>query len=561
MIDHVGDRIWTKLAPLDVPSHLALGIYDLLAARIRRSHAGVAAAISSEHPHLAERIDRVLEAAPQVLSFGAAYQWVTSLHIAMRSDDVTTFDRLGHDFVRFECAAAILSRSDFDGAWAPSFTAGHGPAATIAIPLVGAFETDSTKLRVRNGELEGKLRSGARTGGIRVEAFEENYRLPRSKSLFELEVPGYWEQAHDEIVAAKELGDRLVPGLFDRYLTDVVPLVRHGNISNAGTDEAAPFVVYSSFGRNPLDLVACFAHEEAHALINCADKLLGGILPDTGDRMPVPWKPGMLRSLSNVIHGLISFGRAAQVRGRAMLLGLADPHNDEARERESRWVRDVTDQLLDGVLGELPDDLAAWMLTNVEALEPSLPQPKALETPAGSHDPASVFPWTLIAAPETVSAVTEQYASLSFGPWQRGSGDYHHQDRMDVDPSGDRRLGELLVKTLPEVIHRHFGERVELTETKAHRLRPGDSIGTHTDHQDREGYFRAVIGASALPTDGGHLRLCDQDERPVVALPLRHGDTLVFKIENPCFHDVTELRSDAFRYTIVATYRAYPDRK
>src|SRR5262249_7578536 len=159
-------------------------------------------------------------------------------------------------------------------------------------------------------------------------------RSPRSMAEFGLEEPARAtsQRCAEELAAARDLADRLVPGLFDRYITDVVPLGAEPGLAHAGTDDAAPWTVYLSFGREPADLIAALAHEESHALVQTLVKLVPDLLPDSEIEMPVPWKPGARRSLSGVLHGLIAFGRAATVRSRAARAGHDSPANAEALE-------------------------------------------------------------------------------------------------------------------------------------------------------------------------------------------------------------------------------------
>lgn len=543
-----GDPIWMSLAPLDVDPGTATGIYDLLSAKIRATCSRTADSLDSAFPEVSSRIRAVLSSAPQVLSYGAAYQWVTRLHHAVSADDLALFDELLADFARFECAAAIMSRSDYDGL---------NPGSTrLVVPLIGAFQLEGSACRVRDGRLEGTPIGPPRVGGIRVEAFETKYRLARSMSQFNLDEIGRWEPAHQELTSVRDLGDLLVPGLFDRYLTDVVPLDRDGPISHAGTDEAAPFVVYSSFQRDPVDMIACLAHEEAHGLINSADKVLGlKVLPDSDYKMPVPWKPGMMRSLSDVMHGLISFGRAAHVRTRAVAAGLGSPDIEEARLREIGWVTDVTKQLCDGILGPIPPWLRDWMQTNLGSWDIPVPVRDACKVIGRGGAADAMFGWILLSGDDSKRAATDVYSELSVGSWDRGSGDFHEQDRTDLDAPAHPFLNAFMSQTLPAVLQTEFGESVTLVALKAHRIRRGDRIAVHSDDGGDNIAFRAVLGASPVPTDGGLLRLCDTSRRPVVAVPLRFGDCVVMQTDRPCYHDVTELRSDSFRYTVVASFR------
>jgi hypothetical protein len=543
-----GDPIWMKLAPLDVDPAQATGIYDLLSAKVRATCLRTAASLRSAFPEASARIEAVLASAPQVLSYGAAYQWVTRLHHAVSTDDLALFDELFVDFGRFECAAAILSRRDYDGC--------TNGSTRMVVPLVGTFDLGVSAFRVRDGVLDGASVGPPRLGGLRIEAFESKYRLARSMSQFNLDEVGRWEAGHRELTEVRELGERLVPGLFERYLTDVVPLCWDGRISHAGTDEAAPFVVYSSFERDPVDMIACLAHEEAHGLINSADKIMGfKVLPDTDDKMPVPWKPGMMRSLSDVMHGLISFGRAAQVRTRAAAAGFGDPNNEEARLREIGWVTDVTGQLCDGILGPIAPWLRAWMQTNLGSWDIPVPALDAGKVIARDGSSDVVFPWLLWAGGQSTRSATDAYAELSVGAWDRGCGDFSDQDRADLDAKEHPSLNAFVSQTLPAVISDEFGDSVTLAALKAHRIRRGDRIAAHSDDGAGDIAYRAVLGASPVPTDGGMLRLCDAAQQPVVAMPLRFGDCLVMNTERPCHHDVTELRSDTFRYTVVASYR------
>src|SRR3546814_7592493 len=55
--------------------------------------------------------------------------------------------------------------------------------------------------------------------------------------------------------------------------------------------------------------------------------LFRSLLPDSDLEMSVPWKPGVKRTLSGVLHGLIAFGRAATVRSRAEQSGHSSAAN------------------------------------------------------------------------------------------------------------------------------------------------------------------------------------------------------------------------------------------
>ncbi|MBR7194299.1 MULTISPECIES: 2OG-Fe(II) oxygenase [unclassified Gordonia (in: high G+C Gram-positive bacteria)] len=562
--DRASDDIWTELADLDVRPERALGVLDLLSGRIRGSFRTLAQSLEVPFPELSRTIFEVLEMAPHVVGYGAGYIWMTSVHSAIRVDDTNRFEELAADFERFRAAAAVLSGSSYvaDGFRTDLLSRGAEGGPVVSLPSIGAFELNSDSgLRIESGIVHGEYRSGPRTGGLRVDAFESAYRLPRSKSLFDLAPEGCWETAHEEIIAAADMAHQLVPTLMDRYQADVVPLKRGEHTSNAGTDEAAPFVLYSSFRRTPVDLVACLAHEEAHALMNAAEKILGGVLPESELTMPVPWKPGVTRTLSDVIHGLISFGRAAQVRGRALSLGVSDEQNEEARERESRWVREVTAGLENGVLGPLSDELRSWLGQNVERLEPAPPEARdGRDVVAVAGDSTDACPWVLYRSTGTRNAAAEQYPELSQGEWLRGSGAFGDQDRRDLEVVVKSRLDTVLTQEIPELIQSRFGTNVVLEAVKAHRLREGDSIRNHSDHDDRAGSsstgsYRAVLGCTVAPTAGGELRFTDGDREAFVGLPLRFGDALIMNIDVPGGHEVTKVSSNTFRYTIIATYR------
>lgn len=551
-----GDPIWMELAALDVSPRRALAVHDVLSMKIRQTNSGLADSLKVAFPMESERITAVLETAPHILGYGSSYQWATAVHRAIAGDDRASFRRLFIDFSRFEIGAAILS----NGSYTLSDLAARELAirhedGVVAVPLVGALELTGSPVEIVRGETEVKIIAPSRIGGVRLDAYELNYRLARSKSQFNLDRAGVWEAAHEELETAEAVARILVPGLFDRYLTDVVPLVRTGQISNAGTDEAAPFVMYTSFERSPVDMVACLAHEEAHALINSAEKLLRDVLPETIEKMNVPWKPGMLRSLSNVIHGLVSFGRAAQVRNRAEMAGLGSQENSDAFRREAGWVREVTDDLRRGSLGPLPDWLFHWMECNVAALEVSpVAAPERQRAFVRSGSASGEGNWLVFTSGTAVAAATEIYGRCAMGRWDRGSGEFSDHDRIELTVDHLPALVELTTRDIPRLLSQEFGVAARLTSVKAHRHRQGDSIHLHSDHQSGSGVFRAVLGVSVLSTDGGELRICDSNEDPLVGLPLRLGDCLVFDLRDPCYHEVTELRSNSFRFTLVATY-------
>jgi hypothetical protein len=263
----------------------------------------------------------------------------------------------------------------------------------------------------------------------------------------------------------------------------------------------------------------------------------------------------MMRSLSDVMHGLISFGRAAQVRTRAAAAGLDSPDKEEARLREIGWVTDVTRQLCGGILGPLPQWLRDWMQDYLGIWDIPAPASDPGKVIARSGNSDSTFPWLLWAGGESRRAATDMFGELSAGVWERGSGEFADQDRIDLDVKDHPFVNAFVTQTLPRVIADEFGDTAAFMALKAHRIRRGEKIAAHSDDSAGDVAYRAVLGASPLPTDGGLLRMCDPLQRPVVAMPLRFGDCVVLNTDRKCFHDVTELRSDSFRYTVVASYR------
>src|SRR3546814_5760642 len=124
--------------------------------------------------------------------------------------------------------------------------------------------------------------------------------------------------------------------------------------------------------------------------------LFRSLLPDSDLERSGPWKPGVKRTLSGVLHGLIAFGRAATVRSRAEQSGHSSAANSEALTREHGWIRDVTSGLLTGTLGELPGGLDEWLDANLRGIDECAPKRAAGIGVLGRDGADASFNWRIL---------------------------------------------------------------------------------------------------------------------------------------------------------------------
>lgn len=534
------------IAALDVDPVDCFAVYEGLAAKIRRSYDGLSDVLNKLEDAPGDRLRSVLGMAPQVLTTAAGYCWLNAAYGAIAGNDPVGLRTLLQQFSRFEAAAAVSSCGEFVGAF---------PFVDpVSLPGVGlVVHAAEGSLSVRAGEPRAASWISPVAGSLVVDGHEPILRSPRSMSQFTLAEPSTTaaKRGAEELLAAREFADKIVPGLFSRYLTDVVPLVAEPGIAHAGTDDAAPWAVYLSFERDPADLLAALAHEESHALVQTLAKLVPDLLPDSERDMPVPWKPGVRRSLSGVLHGLIAFGRAATVRSRAARLGWDSPANAEALEREHQWVASVTSALLDGTLGPLPEGLDGWLQENVGSIDSLAPKARpgidVLARDGGDSD----FGWRLLSGASLGAAAGEIYPQVARLRWSRGVSGYPDQDRGELEGPGH----SVLVEDIPGLIEREWGTRTELAGVKVHRLRTGDHIRPHTDAMHDDLTHRLVLGVTPYDLRSGELRLLADSQRPVISSQPQFGQAVLFQLADPSYHEVTENRSVYPRLTVIASYR------
>jgi HEXXH motif-containing protein len=550
---------WAGVADLDVAPVDCFAVYQGLAKAIADSYrtlAGVLAPLGGEDGGISARVAAVLGLAPQVLCTGPGYVWLNSVYASLATNDGTTFAGLTEDFARFEAAAAVSAGTSFSGP-----AAGDGEWIALPGTRVAVARSAGGLLRVVDGTVPDAVRILPTVGAMRLAGLDPLIRSPRSRSQFDLAAPDApTGRAEEELRAAAELAARITPGLYPRYVTDIVPLSAEPGMANAGTDDAAPHVVYLSFGREPSDLLAALAHEESHALVQTLGKLVPDLLPDSELDLAVPWKPGVRRTLSGVLHGLVAFGRAATVRARAARAGHDSPSNQQALEREVSWVHEVTGQLCDGALGPLSEELVSWLAANraaIDSMPPAGPDATVVRSLARSGEDGGSFPWALVGGPTAVAAADDLFADVTAGPWYRGTAGYPDQDNRPLDDVLARspRAREFFAVALPAFVEERFGAVVELAAVKAHRLRQGDGIPVHSDGGHPQFAFRAVLGLTPLELDSGHLRLRTADRDLVVATQPGYAQALVFEMAEPSFHDVSANRTSYPRFTVIASYR------
>jgi HEXXH motif-containing protein len=545
---------WREVALLDVDAEVCFAIYDDFRVSVGESFAHLAEVLAPvDGLNVSARMHTVAQLAPHVVSGGAGYLWLNSMFAALSGDDVPRVLQLQADFVRFEVAAAISSGTDMDCEIAPD--------VWYAVPAAGlAFRSHDRHLRVKSGELQAKVQRTARVGAVTIDEFEALYRSPRSASQFGLANPGAVPRAETELRSALDASLQVFPGIFDRYLVSLVPLIARPGMSDAGTDDAAPFVVYSSFDREPIDLLAALAHEESHQLLQTLEKLQPGMLPSSQTDMLVPWKPGQQRKLPNVIHGLVAFGRAATVRARADRAGLGSAQNSEALQREREWVDQVSRELKAGAVGEITDELVEWLDLNLAQIDGPTPGRVGESRVAGVGVPAASFPWAVVTGEPGRAAARSLYAAIVEGPWFRGTVDYPDQDNRMItgeisEHSAAFHFFEVIV---PALVRQTFGPQVIFAAAKAHRLRPGDRIPLHSDQNHPTFRFRAVLGLSPTNLGSGELGIFDRDRTLLLRLQPDFGSSLIFEMVEGSHHDVSVNLSPRSRLTVIASYVIKP---
>lgn len=535
------------IADLDVRPSDCFTVYEALAASVRTSYGNLAAVLDKLQGAPGQRLRDVLDVAPQVLTTAAGYCWLNAVYGAIARDSREGLDGLLSQFTRFEAAAAVSASTDFAGDF-PFGEAVSLPGCGIVVVASGG------RLAVTSGTPEAEQWSMPTVAGLRLDGFEPLLRNPRSMSQFGI-APGSREASTvgaGELVAASDLAACVAPTLFDRYLTEVVPLDPEPGIAHAGTDDAAPWAVYLSFGREPADLLAALAHEESHALVQTLAKLAPGLLPDSESDIPVPWKPGVRRTLSGVLHGLIAFGRAATVRARVARTGADSPANTEALEREHGWISDVTRDLLKGRLGELPGGLPDWLESNLRAVCAPTPAPATgLHLLARDGAAPDELQWLLLAGPDVDAAADRLFAPVVRSRWERGVPGFPDQDRGELDASAPG----FLTDAVPALVAERTGAKIELSSVKVHRLRTGDRIMPHTDSHHEDLSHRVVLGLTPHDLRSGELRLLTPQQDSVIGTQPQFGQGLLFDATGPAYHEVTANLSPYPRYTVIASYR------
>ncbi|WP_244929196.1 HEXXH motif-containing putative peptide modification protein [Nocardioides sp. W7] len=535
------------VAALDVRPRDCFTVYEGLAASVRTSYANLATLLEKVETTAGRRLSEVLAVAPQVVTNAAGYCWLNAVYAVIAGNDRDGLDRLLAGFSRFEAAAAVSAGVEYDGVLPSS--------EPVALPGTGlVVASPSGFLRIRSGVPAAEHWSMPTIAGLRIDGFEPLLRSPRSMSQFAVR-PGsrlVSAAAAEELAAARELAATIAPTLFERYLSDVVPLEPEPGVAHAGTDDAAPWAVYLSFGREPTDLVAALAHEESHALVQTLAKLVPDLLPDSAADVAVPWKPGVRRSLSGVLHGLIAFGRTATVRSRAARAGIDGSANAEALDREHGWLAEVTGRLLDGQLGELPDELSEWLVANLRGVDSPPPDSTTgLSVLAGDQGSGPGFGWLLLDGADVRAAANELYGPLMRTSWTRGVPGYPHQDRGELDVGPPALLSSLV----PALVADRTGVRLELTSVKAHRLRNGDRITAHSDAHHADLSHRLVLGLTPHDLRSGDLRLLTTDHDPTIGTQPQFGQGLLFDVARSALHEVTTNLSPYPRYTVIASYR------
>ncbi|MFS4490939.1 aKG-HExxH-type peptide beta-hydroxylase [Dietzia kunjamensis] len=539
-----------EIIPLDVDAETCHAVYERLRVATCESIAKVSRAVrSAGEVSAAESIEFVLATEPSAFRGAAGYRLLMGLVAAMENGDEPAFaEHCGH-LGRFRAGALVAS-------------GGSGvvdvdiPACGILLPGTGlrVEPTVSGRIEIVDGEVASPFHRIPRVGGLSVSSHEPLLAHPRSRSQFALESPDP-DADHRLATELERVRDRfgdVVPGFFDRYVGLVVPLVAVDGLHHAGTDYDGPFAVYLSGEREPGDLLAALAHEESHALVQSLEKLIPGVIPDSAATMPVPWKPGVTRTLAGVIHGVIAFSRAATVRNRIIEGGHGSPALVEARDREQGWVTGVVREVEDGALGPVSDTVLDWLVGLVEAVHAEAPASAAPVTatgvPADLREDASGKGWAVLHSAGFRACAARLHAHVEHMGWRRNGPPYDHQDLVRMPTQDFPELDG----PIREWVASHYGEHVSLEAVKAHRLRAGDEIPEHDDSGSGP-VFRLVIGACADEVGAVPLYLHDERGRRSIGWCPNWGSGLLFRTEGTR-HSVPLVAGGYSRYTVVASY-------
>ena len=545
---------WTEYLPLDASPERVLALTDEEESRRRAAMAKLAAGLAaSGGTHLGERLLTVLEVAPEVLGSPAAWQWGQVILRAARNRDSSAVDSAAAEFTRFEAAGAVLAGTDWSGSWMFD-----GPVVLPATGTVVGKPTQPGRLTVAAGTPSAEVTSLPNARGVTVDAMDTTLRgvaAGRFEFMSSREAPS----ATSEVAEALNLADRLCPNLSSRLGATIVPVRARQGWAESATDERAPGMTFMSFGLTPTRLLASLAHEEAHAVLNAATTSLGLTLPPGDGLVEVPWKPEP-RPLPATLHGLASFGREVTIRRRAGRVGVLDSEDAERAAKVTRWVADVSEQLLRGACGTLSPEIAGWVEGNLAAMASGIPEPPerpGLEIVAAATD-SFPYRWWLLRGSASIASAAAAWQLLRGAPWRRHSTAIAHQDGVEItrllnSSATSGLIRRFFTEEVPAVL-RCAGVPAELDTLVGHRFRRGDRVRLHNDAEQNRFHIRCVLGATPGTIDGGELRLWNGRARPSISVLPAFGDVLVFEPGPSSFHEVTPVRDDRWRLTVVGSY-------
>lgn len=403
----------------------------------------------------------------------------------------------------------------------------------------------------------GRRRRGFAAWGLALDEGESLFRDPVTEHFDFPEPDGQW---HSALAATLELAAEVAPRLTARFGSILVPVRGGQNVQRSATYSETPGVTYVMIDSPPCELLASLAHEEAHAILNCAERN-GDVLPDNGAKLSVPWKP-VKRALPAVIHGLAAFSRAATVRLRNTELAPCSDC-DARRRHEVAWVRSVSCQLREGAMGVIDEAILAWLDLNEEQMGLAEPDRRDRASLPGPVSGDGAFRWAL--RDHSVRDLAgRSYLYLSRGTWSREVESFYKQDVIDLlvpDRVNTPEVAELLELATGAIARDAAAlarRDVRLVTLRAHRHRPGDAISAHTDASGEDGVaVRAVLGITPELefAAGGWIELLNEGGSAFASCGPAFGATFLFEVSPGSRHRLSTVIGPEQRYAVVASYK------
>lgn len=546
-----------SLTALDADPRVILRLDELHAARRRAALQRLGETLSGGGAAtLGGRAAALVVRSPEIAGSPSIWQWLLQVVAAIRASDSSALQALGAHLARFEAAAAAQTQSSWEG-WIPP---GRGGVAVLpGVDLCLDVGPAGRDLCIDDGVVEDGRPLPATAGWV-LDPFDE-YAMARGAAEFEYPLAPRIESlssALTELKAVECLGEDIAPALIARFRSRLIPVKADGNQARAATHEGIPGMTFISFGRRPGETLATLAHEEAHAILNAAESVLG--LPLAGGiDLVVPWRPDP-RPLAAVLHGIAAFGRMAHVDWR---LARRDgcPAAEERYRQRAGWVSEASANVLLHA-PSLSSDIREWLESARQDLGAPRDAPQGIApvirdlAESGRHAP---YRWRLVGDLVSAAEAARLHILLARRPWCRQDAGFIRQFSTAVEhdgrPDAERGLLDRLRRDASDILAGLLHHRVRLMSMIAHRMFSGDSIGTHTDAGARDLVGRVVVGLTPLwdDSDGGELALCENGTA-VLTSPLSIGTALAFEISERSQHQVLPVRGPIPRTTLVLSF-------